>query len=167
MLLLILMLGCARAVTPPPEPALPGEGNAPTRFSSPTPAPQATATPLPAATKTEPVTPTIPPTPADQAGSGVEGRVTIGSTCGNQPVGGESDCLDRPYQAKIVITDPAGQIVAQGNSDTEGFFRFALPPGRYRLVPESAAFLSVSPAEFTVESGTFTYVPVLYHTHIQ
>jgi hypothetical protein len=116
------------------------------------------ATPTPTATT---------PARSDQAASGVEGRVELGPTCGNVPLGQEANCANKPYQTKLTIVDPTGQVVAAGLSGADGAFRFILPPGHYRLEPESSAFLSASSLEFSVEPGAFTFLTVLYHTNIQ
>jgi hypothetical protein len=68
---------------------------------------------------------------------------------------------------QLTILNQQGAVVAQGTSDRAGDFRFPLPPGAYRLEPESSQFLRANPVEVQVEAGTFSYVPLLYHTLIQ
>lgn len=107
------------------------------------------------------------PLPAPQVESGVEGRVELGSGCGNIAVEGEVDCETKPYQAQLTIVDQQGQVVVEETTAADGGFRFNLPPGPYRLEPETSDFLMVSPIEFQVEEGAFTYVNVRYDTNIQ
>lgn len=161
-LLLFLMAACARPAGPATEsPTMPPNVTATTASPRPTAMIENTPTAAPA------VPTATTPARSDQAASGVEGRVELGPTCGNVPLGQEANCVNKPYQAKLTIVDPTGQVVATGMSGADGTFRFALPPGRYRLEPESVAFLSASSLEFSVEPDAFTSLTVLYHTNIQ
>lgn len=112
--------------------------------------------------------PTSPLSTSTTSGeSGVEGRVEIGPTCGNQPQQDTADCSNKPYETQLTVTDLNGQIVVHSKSDINGFFHIPLLPGEYILIPESTDFLSVSSISFSVDPNKFTYVPVLYHTDIQ
>ncbi len=133
---------------------------APTRTASPS-APTATA---PAAIRTPESTTT--PTPQPSGESGIDGTVTIGPTCPVERI--ESPCPDRPYEASIAVLDAAGRKVAEARSDADGRFHLALPPGVYRLVPQSAGTPPTAQEQTaTVAAGGFTAVEIAYDSGIR
>lgn len=92
--------------------------------------------------------------------SGVEGQVSIRPV---RPVERKGVPNQRPYQARITVLDPAGREVAVVDSDAEGKFRMALPPGTYVLRPESSG-LYPRASEQRVEVGRnrVTRVDIVY-----
>ena len=84
-----------------------------------------------APTSTPPASPTTGPGPttAMPAGSGVSGLITVDGGC---PVATDPPCPDRPYPARITITEAGtGKAVGSLVSDQDGRYRIALAPGRY------------------------------------
>jgi len=92
--------------------------------------------------------------------SGVEGQVSIRPVRSVERKGVPNQ---RPYQARITVLDPAGREVAVVDSDAEGKFRMALPPGTYVLRPESSG-LYPRASEQRVEIGRdrVTRVEIVY-----
>jgi hypothetical protein len=69
----------------------------------------------------------------------------------------------RPYQARITVLDPAGREVAVVDSDAEGKFRMALPPGTYVLRPESSGlYPRASEQRVEVSQNRVTRVEIVY-----
>ncbi|HET6822093.1 MAG TPA: carboxypeptidase-like regulatory domain-containing protein [Anaerolineales bacterium] len=103
------------------------------------------------------------PTPR---GSGIEGQVFLGPMC---PVVQEGqDCPDQPYQATLTITSRNGVQVVQFQSDEQGRFRVSLVPGEYVLHPESPNGIPFAGDQsFTVETGQYTQITVLYDSGIR
>jgi hypothetical protein len=103
------------------------------------------------------------PTPR---GSGIEGQVLLGPMC---PVVQEGQaCPDQPYQATLTVTSRNGVQVAQFQSDEQGRFRVSLVPGEYVLHPESPNGIPFAVDQsFTVETGRYTQITVLYDSGIR
>ena len=97
---------------------------------------------------------------SESEASGVEGQVSIRPV---RPVERKGVPNQRPYQARITVLDPAGHEVAVVDSDAEGKFRLALPPGTYVLRPESSG-LYPRASEQRVEVGRnrVTRVEIIY-----
>ncbi len=106
----------------------------------------------------------MPVTPAD---SGIYGQVTVGPTCPVQQI--NNPCPDKPYQATLtVLTATDHSKVLQFQTDADGNFRLALPPGDYILHPESPNFLPRGRDEsFTVPPHQFVQVNVSYDSGIR
>jgi hypothetical protein len=103
------------------------------------------------------------PTPAD---SGIQGQVNIGPLCPVVQVG--VDCPDKPYQASITILTSKGEEVIHFQSDADGTFEIALPPGDYILQPDSPNSLPYAPEQpFSVLKGQFTQLIVTYDSGIR
>lgn len=94
-----------------------------------------TASPIILATPTAAESTThVPVGSASAGGSGIRGQVSIGPTC---PVQTDEDtCGDKPYQASFLVLDTAKQTVAAFETDAQGRFSLALPPGTYTLRAE-------------------------------
>jgi hypothetical protein len=107
---------------------------------------------------------TPPLTPSD---SGVEGRVTIGPTCPVVQVG--NPCPDRPYQATLTVLSSSSRAkVIQIQTDTNGVFHGALPPGEYILHPESPGVMPhAAEIPFVVTPHQYTHVDVTYDSGIR
>lgn len=103
------------------------------------------------------------PTPR---GSGIEGQVLLGPMCPVVQQG--QDCPDQPYQATLTVTSRNGVQVAQFQSDEQGRFRLSLVPGEYVLHPESPNGIPFAGDQsFTVETGRYTQITVLYDSGIR
>lgn len=96
--------------------------------------------------------------------SGIEGQVTIGPTRPG-PVRLSDPPSERPYQATITVLDQAGQSVTRFDTDANGRFQVALPPGTYTVQPESPGRLPFAgPPVVTVNAGQFSPVQIRYES---
>jgi hypothetical protein len=99
--------------------------------------------------------------------SGLEGLVTVGPQC---PVVREGEsCPDLPYAATLELRQ-AGKLIVQFDSDAQGKFRVAVPPGSYFLEPQAPggrALPAAEPQAVTVLEGKFSSVVVLYDSGIR
>lgn len=99
--------------------------------------------------------------------SGLEGLVTVGPQC---PVVREGEsCPDLPYAATLELRQ-AGKLVAQFNSDAQGYFRVTMRPGSYSLEPQSPvgrALPAAGPRTVTVLEGQFSSIAVVYDSGIR
>jgi hypothetical protein len=99
--------------------------------------------------------------------SGLEGLVTIGPLCLVVRVG--ESCPDLPYAATLEFRQ-AGKLVAQFNSDAQGYFRVAVRPGSYSLEPQppaGRALPAAGPRPVTMLEGQFSSVAVVYDSGIR
>jgi hypothetical protein len=99
--------------------------------------------------------------------SGLEGLVTVGPQCPVVRVG--ESCPDLPFAATLELRQ-AGKLVAQFNSDAQGYFRVAVRPGSYSLEPQSPggrALPAAGPRPVTVLEGQFSSVAVVYDSGIR
>jgi hypothetical protein len=105
------------------------------------------------------------PTPAP-TDSGIKGQVLIGPMCPVMQVG--TECPDLPYQATLTVLKPNSQEVTRFETDEDGRFRVALPPGEYILHPESPNVMPFAGEQtFTVFPGEFTQITVHYDSGIR
>lgn len=98
-----------------------------------------------------------------QKGSGISGTVLIGPTCPVMQYPPDPECDDRPYATRLSVTTSDGaRVIKEFNSDVNGRFSVALPPGQYAI--RSAAAANVLPycasEVFTVDSNAYTAVSV-------
>jgi hypothetical protein len=113
-----------------------------------------------------PATPLPTSTSAPTSASGIMGQVRIGPTC--PVVQADSPCPDRPFQATITVLDHNRNQVTQVQSDAQGKFRVAVPPGDYVLVPEQPDRVTRADEQtVTVVSGQFTQVTITYDSGIR
>jgi len=97
---------------------------------------------------------------AGSEASGVEGQVSIRPVRSVERKGVPNQ---RPYQARITVLDPAGREVAVVDSDAEGKFCMALPPGTYVLRPElSGLYPRASEQRVEVGRNRVTRVEIVY-----
>ncbi len=103
-----------------------------------------------------------------QGRAGIQGLVTLGPLC---PVARQDQpCSDRPYAALILITDTDGKEVARVMSGQDGRYSQILPPGTYRVVPQTppdnilpfAADLTV-----LINAGEWPTLDISYDTGIR
>ena len=102
-----------------------------------------------------------------QAGTGVDGQVTLGPI---QPVCPVGLPCSQPVAAEISIQDGAGQEVQLVASGADGHFRVDLAPGTYQLVPLPLASnpgAQGRPQTATVQQGTYTHVTITYDTGLR
>lgn len=103
------------------------------------------------------------PTPTD---SGVEGHVLIGPVCPVVQIGQE--CPDQLYQAVLTVLSRDGREIVRVQTDEAGGFKIPLEPGEYVLRPESPDVMpSAGEQPFTVESGRYTQLTILYDSGIR
>jgi len=101
--------------------------------------------------------------------SGIEGRTTVGPAC---PVAqAESPCPDRPQRARLTVTRAhTTLVVATAVSDSHGYFRISLPPGRYLVQSRKltrSIFETAPPVTVIVVSGRFTFVTIRFDSGIR
>jgi hypothetical protein len=78
------------------------------------------------------------------------------------------ECPDQPYQAVLTVLSPDGQEIVKVQTDEAGAFKIPLEPGEYILRPESPNVMpSAGEQPFTVESGRFTQLTILYDSGIR
>jgi len=98
-------------------------------------------------------------------GSGIEGEVVLGPIRSREQPGVPNE---RPYQATITILDRRGQVVGTVASDARGNFRVELPPGTYRLRPESPGTYPRAPEQTViVRLRQFSPVRIPYDSGIR
>jgi hypothetical protein len=94
--------------------------------------------------------------------TGIIGEVVLWSAC-RGPVDVNRPCPDRAYQATITVLDEYRQLVLQFQTDSDGRFAVALPPGSYTLHPESPGSLPrAQDQEITVTDGNLVTVRIQY-----
>ncbi len=101
--------------------------------------------------------------------SGIQGQVRIGPTCPG-PVRAEvsTQCADKPYQATFTVLNQSKQPVTQFQTDEQGHFQIALPPGTYILQPETSNVLPrVAAQTVTVMKGKFTDLQITFDSGIR
>lgn len=94
--------------------------------------------------------------------SGIEGVVRRSPLCGG-PVKKDRPCADEPYKTTLVVKRVSDQrSVAKVESDDNGRFHIALPPGKYVIVNDPAAGLypRIYTEEIVVSPRRFTSVEV-------
>lgn len=102
---------------------------------------------------------------APAADSGIQGLVLIGPACPVVRV--DAPCPDKPFQAALTVLDPAGRPAAQLQSDENGFFQVALPPGTYRLHPERSLRAGAPDQDVVVSAGQWVSVTVTYDSGLR
>ena len=106
----------------------------------------------------------------DQAGSGVQGTVTLGPTCPVERVPPDPQCADKPYATRISVARAADPTltVATTESDAQGTFQLTLTPGEYIVSAAGGNTLPrCSPVDATVSAGTFTPLSISCDTGIR
>ncbi len=101
--------------------------------------------------------------------SGIEGTVTIGSTCPVQRLD-DPNCNDLAYPAMIHVNTTNGIWVTQFKADAQGKFKVELEPGQYTIDPQTPkeGFLPrASSQDVTVVSGAFTTVNIQYDSGLR
>jgi hypothetical protein len=107
--------------------------------------------------------------------TGVSGRILVGPTCPS--IGPGSDCPPaksgagtvRVETASLVRGGAGGELVTRVQSDADGNFSVALPPGRYLLVVEKSAagYPVAKPSVVDVEPGAVSEVILVLDTGIR
>ncbi len=76
-------------------------------------------------------------TESEPSVTGLEGRVLRGPMCpGPQTPQG---CPDQPFSAWFEVFDDQQKLVTRFQTNQDGHFEIALPPGVYTLVPDASA----------------------------
>lgn len=102
--------------------------------------------------------------PTQGGASGIEGQVLLGPNC-TVVRPNDTTCVNKPYQATLVVLTTSGQEVTRFSSDENGNFRVNLEPGDYVLRPEppNGAFSPRGRDQpFSVLAGQFTKLMVTY-----
>ncbi len=149
----------------------------PTCALTPSPASDDTGTPTPTTMDTATGTPSPTPAPAtvtptgsgEATDSGIDGLVVEGPTCPVERAG--SPCPDRPLAAPIRITPIDGGAGITVESDDQGRFHVAEPPGQYDVqpLPVDGSYWPAPglPQRVTVAAGQFEQVTLTYDTGIR
>ena len=96
---------------------------------------------------------------AGQTTSGIQGEVLLGPIHNGPPQAGDS--ADVGFAALFYVYDYSGALVAKFNSDGGGWFNVALPPGHYKIIPDSSAPIwdpGQQTQQVTVTQGKFSNV---------
>jgi hypothetical protein len=97
--------------------------------------------------------------------TGIEGTVSLRPV---RPVQRKGAPGSRPYEALITIVDAGGHEIASVQSDAEGKFAVALPPGTYVVRPEARGmYPRASDQRVTVRANVTTHVDVVYDSGIR
>ena len=73
-----------------------------------------------------------------------------------------------PYQAKIEVFDSSGRMLTAFETDPNGTFHIALPPGKYVLRPQSPGpYPRASEQTVVVSPRSFSQVRVVYDSGIR
>ena len=97
--------------------------------------------------------------------SGIEGQVSIGPV---RPIERKGVANQRPYEARITVLNATGREIASVNSNPEGKFRIALPPGTYVLRPEQPGlYPRASAQQVKVSRDRITQVDITYDSGIR
>ena len=145
-----------------------GAGSPTTRSISQAPPPTpATATPAPSATANRSPVPVTTPSPPAK-GTGIAGVTTIDGGC--PVIRAEPPCPDRPVTARLSVLGANGAVVTTVDSDKNGHFTVALPPGSYVLRPQTIAGApphAPQGATVTVKPGQYTIVTLRFDSGIR
>ena len=101
--------------------------------------------------------------------SGVRGVVMMGPTCPVEQFPPQEECADKPYSTLVAIyraSDPVHAVVII-QSDAQGTFEAALPPGEYTVGAGESTFPSCAVQAVTVEPDVYTSVTVACDTGIR
>ncbi len=98
--------------------------------------------------------------------SGIREPALAGPQCPVEAAG--SSCPDLPYRGTIVAVDIRRRDDVRVETDEEGRFEVALPPGTYdvSIGPESGPMFAKS-RTVTVQAGSFTEITVAVDTRIR
>jgi hypothetical protein len=100
--------------------------------------------------------------------SGVEGQSLIGPMCPVMRI--DQPCPDEPYETMLIIQDANGNDLQEIQTDAEGKFRAALPPGDYilhPLTPDDMPLPYAGDVAFTVFENQFTQLVINYDSGIR
>lgn len=76
--------------------------------------------------------------------AGIKGVVVLGPTCPVVDERSESDCADKPYKTRLVVTtSDQSRVIAEFSSNEKGEFITEVPPGDYAI--RSAAATGIGP----------------------
>lgn len=97
---------------------------------------------------------------ADTSGSAIEGRVSIRPVRSVERRGAANS---EPYRATVAVFDAAGREVASVESDADGRFRLAVPPGTYIVRPQSPGmYPRAAEQKVLVRRNAVTQVEIVY-----
>ena len=96
--------------------------------------------------------------------TGLKGRMMIAAPCPG-PALDDKPCPDQPLSASFEVLDSQNTVVARFQSDAEGRFQVALPPGTYTLLPAAGAPLfnpRSQPQNVTVQTEAMTDITLRF-----
>ena len=97
--------------------------------------------------------------------SGIAGQVSIRPVRPHATIGAPNVT---PYQAKLDVLDASGHQVTSVETDPNGNFRIALPPGKYTLRPQSPGpYPRASEQTVVVSPKSFAQVRVVFDSGIR
>ena len=99
----------------------------------------------------------------DSTSTGLSGYTLIAAPCPGPLT--DEPCPDQPLRASFEVLDAQNKVVARFESDDEGRFQLALPPGSYTIVPEASAPLFNARNQYrpvTVQGQTITEVTLRF-----
>jgi hypothetical protein len=97
-------------------------------------------------------------------------RALAGPICPVAKLPPDPACADRPVVgATVVVSGPAGAIVARAVTGADGTFVIPVAPGAYTLVPQPVEGLMgvAPPTTVVVEAGAVTRADLFYDTGIR
>jgi len=103
---------------------------------------------------------------ADEMGR-IEGQIVLSPA---MPVSRPDESNERPMQGRVEIVDEEGRVVANVDSDAQGLFHVALPPGSYVLHLESKTPVGVGTSSndrVEVLTGQVAKTVILYDAGIR
>ena len=101
--------------------------------------------------------------------TGLKGRTMIAAPCPG-PAIDDKPCPDQPLSASFEVLDGNNKVIARFQSDAEGRFEIALPPGTYTIIPDAAAPLfnpRNQPQQVTVQTKTMTDITLRFDSGIR
>ncbi|HEV2990233.1 MAG TPA: hypothetical protein VG759_17445 [Candidatus Angelobacter sp.] len=92
--------------------------------------------------------------------SGIEGTIIATGNCPGPQRRDDNSCGPRPYEGAFAVKRSSDQtVVATGNSDKDGKFRVAVPPGKYIITQAGEArYPIIHSDEIAVTKNKFTTV---------
>src|SRR5205807_3394581 len=102
-------------------------------------------------------TTTAIPAATTSGDQGVEGTVTMGSSCPNEPPGG---CAGGAPATITVRNSQTNVATSTARSGSDGRFRISLAPGSYLLDTRTDSGQACHPTPVTVAAGRYTAVTV-------
>src|SRR3954447_5198934 len=101
--------------------------------------------------------------PAGGSGTGIRGHATSSPTCPVETMPPQPGCAPRGFKARVRVTRVSdGKLVSRVTTASDGRFRIALRPGRYRVLvrPANGGRLPRCPGAKAAKVGRSGYTRV-------